>query len=313
MLLCVLNRKSCAGSVARRLPRLQAVMDELGINRTMLDLTAPDYFQSLCEALRTTAADAVLGIGGDGTHYSTINDLMRVQSDSPELALPPYAVCPFGTGNDVAKSLGLQPGRRHYRRILQTAIAGPTKALDLGRFEDQCFVDMMSFGMDAHILAVRDRGVKQALARRRRLVHGYLIYAWAACRGFLQHPRWQCRVTVDGKQLYAGRVTNILINNCPIHAGEFELTPGSTMDDGALDVVVSPGLLRYAWRYVRGYRFNPGFVRPRPGRFQARGTTIEIEADTPIPIQVDGESGGDRTRAAVTVKPQAVRFRIPVD
>jgi diacylglycerol kinase (ATP) len=313
--LCVLNYKSRGGQVRRRLPELEAEMNRLGLTYQMLDLVQPDHFTRLREAvLATPGPDVVMGIGGDGTHHSVVNNMMQIKSDQPELQLPSYAVCPFGTGNDIAKSLGIRVGRRHYAEVIETAAAGAIRPFDLGFVGGTYFLDMVSLGLDAKVLEYRDRFVTALLKKPglNRFLHGYLIYGYAAVRAMVRYPNWDCEVEVDGKSHFKGKAAGILVNNCPVHAGEFELTPGSRPDDGKLDLIVIPGQLSYIWRFLRCYRFNPNFLRPNPNHpLQAKAERIVIRGRNPIPMQVDGEYRESVTELELTVKPGAIRMRVP--
>ncbi len=297
-----------------RFPALAKAMKRLDIAWELLDLTAPGFEEALAERLaRQPAPDAILGIGGDGTHFSMVNSLKRLQKRQPETALPPYAICPFGTGNDIAKSLGIKPGRWQYPKIMRTAVAGEDRRLDLGTFEDQYFVDMVSLGLDARILGYRDKltnGV-QRLPLVKRLIHGYTVYAVATLYGFLTNRRWHCEISVDGKPWFEGKICGALINNCPIHAGEFELTPGARPDDGKLDLLVIPGLIRYAAHYLRGWRYQPGFIRRYAGPRLTQARHIHIKTQSPIPVQRDGEFYEPRTELVIGIEPGAITFKTP--
>lgn len=256
----------------------------------------------------------VLGIGGDGTHMAVINALKHYQNAHPEYPLPPYAAAAFGTGNDLAKSLGLPIGTRRLPDILSLVAHGQARPFDLGRWGDAYFADALCLGLDAEILARRDR-MTAWLRRRPTLnagIHGYLVYALAGALALARHRHWQARLEIDGATWYEGPLANLVLNNVRVHAALFDVTPAARWDDGRLDAALFASRRRYLADYPRSLWFGPAIWNPggagQPRRCQGR--LFRIETDRPIPVQLDGEVFPPAARFEVEVCPQALRLRL---
>lgn len=320
--ICILNRRSRDGRTLLQWPAVEALFAKGGATVTLLDLTAPTLVNDLTTALQAGEPPlAVVGVGGDGTQMGVLNALHRVPGVGGMArmsGLPPFAVCPFGTGNDIAKSLGLGVGPEHLARTVNTALTGDVRPWDLGQWRDHVFADALCVGMDGEILRRREALVATMQRRPRwnSLLRGYPIYVIAACEAALAWPRWQASIEVDGALWYEGALHSLTLNNCRIHAGEFDLTPAARTDDGCLDAVLMPHLPMYLYRYGTGWRHWPdGFKTAsplswlRPQRVQGRSFRIRLAEAAPI--QVDGEYFSPATEIDVEVLPGAIGVRTP--
>ena len=91
---------------------------------------------------------------------------MNFRGKNPAAAIPPYAIIPFGTGNNIAKSFGFDPGFGNLNTCIEsavdTAVNGGEHQVDLGKVNGQWFLDAFTVGIDAHILSGRNRDRAQA-------------------------------------------------------------------------------------------------------------------------------------------------------
>jgi diacylglycerol kinase (ATP) len=113
---------------------------------------------------------AFVAVGGDGTFS------LQVNLTSPGM---PLALLPAGTGNVLAKSLGLP---RSPRRLAEAILAGKKAQLDAGEANGKIFVNMISLGFDALVVA------KVHEARTRNVKAGHIGY-WNYFRPIVQSCR----------------------------------------------------------------------------------------------------------------------------
>ena len=98
-----------------------------------------------CEiAQAATGVDTILVLGGDGIVHEAVNGLMgRAEDDRPTLG-----VIPVGSGNDLARTL-------HIPDDITTAcdalLAADVQLSDVGRVNNEYFIETLSFGLDAAI------------------------------------------------------------------------------------------------------------------------------------------------------------------
>ena len=250
------------------------------------------------EAVRA-GVDVVVAIGGDGTVAALAHELAGT-----DVAL---AIVPAGTGNVVARNLGIPRAPIEAARLIAARCPSadrPRPALHGGRGQ-RTFLVASGVGFDAHVMARTPSALK-----RRWGQPAYFMTAVALAGEIRNVPM---TITVDGvsRDLEAAEV---LIANMgepmPGIRPQREIRP----DDGQLDLVVVQasgpieGLLA-AWEAFR----YPG-PEDRPGGRVLRIRAIEarLEAPTPLPVEADGDPAG-RTPITVSVMPAALSVCVPDD
>jgi len=308
--ICVRNPLANDGTGNRLQERLLAVLHDAGYDCRVVAIDRAGTWEvDLQRALHDAPeALAVVGVGGDGTHNAIINALKRLNGD-PRHLLPPYLPAGGGTGNDLVKALGVPDRLWEPSRFAGILREGRQRPFDLGLWGERYFADAFCLGFDASTLATRD-----LLNRRWRgrlmglLFRGYRLYALAAAKVVLAQAPWECEIRVDGASWYRGPMTSIVINNTPIHGGEFTVTPGAADDDGVLDCAVFGSRASYALGYLRSLRFLPT-APPRRRRVQGREFTLHVSP--PSLVQVDGELFDAVSTATIRVVPGALQVRLP--
>ena len=232
--------------------------------------------------------DLVAVVGGDGTLSEVLRGLPR--------ASLPVGLLPCGTGNVLASGLRLptDPGR-----AAEAFLAGGIQELDVARVGTRLSHLVVGIGFDA-------RAVREVEARRRGPITK-VVYVGALLRAFRHHRPVPLRVWLDGaaQPETAGMVW---VANTPKYAGVLRVARDTRLDDGQWEVYLFPSgrlgeLLRAA---VRGlFAALPG----GPIRMR-RARAVRIEADEPVPYQVDGDSGGF-TPVVVELLPERYRLLVP--
>jgi len=182
--LCVLNPAAGNGLGRARWPKVAALMEDFNLSYEVLmteDCPMADAVLHHLQAKDIDNYDVICGIGGDGTHSQLINALMRFRAQYPEKVLPPYALIPLGTGNDIAKSFGLAAPENLFASDLRRAVAairyGANYWLDIGRMGGLCFVNALTIGLDSRILAEHNRYKEEIIKYPllRRLIMGNVL------------------------------------------------------------------------------------------------------------------------------------------
>ncbi len=317
-LLCILNPASRNGEVVRQWPLFAGICNEAGLTPELVEFSAGDLAGEVLRLLRGRDYLAILGLGGDGTHRSVINALMTIRRDHADVSLPPYLPVPFGTGNDVAKSLGLGVLRRDPGKVPALVREGGTVKLDLGRLAHGYFADAISVGLDARVLDRRDRLTASLPPLLRTAVHGYLPYALAGLASALSYRPGQCDIRLDGEHFYCGPFANLLLNNTRVYGGVFDPTPEARHDDGRLDLLLLANRPACLAQALFSCRCQPTFLRRLPARLApasirtASFTRCQIALEPPAPLQLDGEYLGVTHELCVDVEPAAIAVSVPL-
>ena len=266
----------------------------------------------LAEHLGRTHPAVVVAAGGDGTVHLVVEALMRLDA----ARRPALAILPLGTANNVARSLGLAAvragGTAALARALAAATDGRARPLDLGHAADRHLVGSLALGMDADILALRNRAcARWGLGRG---AGGYPLYLWSCAVNVLARRHGApARLALDGAWETC-RPYNILVTNTALYAGEFRFDTGDHSADGRLDCHVFADARDYVRRFVRAWRRQVahergGAITPAPELRRIREARVELAA--PVAVQIDGEEVPPVEALTVRVLPGALTVRVP--
>jgi YegS/Rv2252/BmrU family lipid kinase len=242
--------------------------------------------------------DMAIAAGGDGTLGQVATGLAG--SDCV------LGVLPVGTGNVWAHMLGLPQWSPLSRTTLLDAarvlVEGEVHPIDLGRTRDRHFVLWAGIGFDAQIA----QGVEPHREIRRNL--GNLTYGVALIALGLGLRGTRATVVIDGRVMRQ-RVLMVLVANAQLYGPTLRLAPQAQLDDGILDVYVFKGdNLLDALRHIVSVLSGRHHGDPKVEALRAR--RVEVRADNPLPVHLDGEPTG-HTPIAITIVPRALRVIVP--
>jgi diacylglycerol kinase (ATP) len=262
------------------------------------------------EALAEEPA-VVIVAGGDGT--------VRMVAEVFQGSGTPLALLPAGTGNLLARNLGLPLG--DVDASVRAAFSGVSRPVDVGVAELEneagnrsslAFLVMAGIGLDAQMAADTS-----ALAKRHL---GWLAYVNPIARSILANRSIQLRYRVDGGRVRSARAHTIIVGNCGTLTGSLLLLPAAKVDDGVLDVVMLRPKGRFGWARIGTRLAVQGVAhRSRFGRAMlvlapdlqalayAQGWGFEVRFEVPHRMQLDGDSFGTIVAARITVRPAALR------
>lgn len=247
------------------------------------------------EAL-AASVDLIVAAGGDGT--------IRAVCETAARSGTAIGILPHGTGNLLARNLDIPV---NVRDAMDVVFGGQDRAIDLASFspdsgEDTSFLVMAGLGMDAMIMT----GVNEDLKKR----IGYLAYFVSGAKA-LTFPRVKVSITVDDGEPARFKARTVVVGNVGFLQGGIPLLPDAEIDDGLLDVVIIAPKRFLGWLSIvvrvitRGKRNNDRLTR-------LRGKKIHIEAEKPVPMQLDGDPAGEGQTITAQVHPGIVLVRVPL-
>lgn len=238
---------------------------------------------------------AVVAAGGDGTISELAN---RTSSGTP------LTVLPLGTENLLAKYFGLI---RTPDKAARTIAEGATVQLDAAKAGGRIFLLMAGVGFDADVvrrLHESRRGNIRHLSYFKPIVRSIRSYAYPELRLY-------CRTScADGaEQLIRARWA--FVTNLPRYAARLRIAPHALGTDGLLDVCsFRRGSLWHGLRYL--LCVVAGRHACLADCATGRVTHVRIEADEPVPYQLDGDPGGVLP-VEIEVLPRHLTFVVPVE
>jgi YegS/Rv2252/BmrU family lipid kinase len=234
--------------------------------------------------------------GGDGSVHTAVGRLLDRGELDPGT---PVGLLPLGTGNDLARTLGVPLDPYEAARAL---LVGRPRRLDLVvDDEGGVVVNAAHVGVGAEA-AQKAGALKDRLGRVAYPVGGLLAGAGAT--------GWRLRVEVDGEPLPTdGEALMVGVANGRTIGGGAELAPDARPDDGLLDVVVATSAGPLA-RLGFGVALREGEHVERDDVLTVRGAMVRVAGD-PFPLNSDGELSGPYTDRTWTVRPGAWAMVVP--
>lgn len=249
--------------------------------------TEPDIKKQL-KAI-TEGYETVVAAGGDGTISGIIHTLITLERK------PKIGVIPIGTGNDLARSLGLL-AMKDLETLVRVILKGKTAKVDVLTVNNHYVcVNYMGLGNDARILSdfenIRRNPANRYLFKGSM---GKAVYAFAAIR-CLTHkiPRgaelsFVTRHKEQQKRVLDTRVRGILISNIKSYGGGTIPSSRSRTDDGLFEVTVVRNMKEWAMLHLARVFKKPVNIMC-PGMLQFQAAQADISLPAPAFCQVDGE------------------------
>ena len=247
-------------------------------------------------------ARVLVVVGGDGTVHEVVHGLLSAgKADGVELA-----VLPRGTGKDFVRSLRI-PGALD--RALAVARDGTVRTVDAGR---AWYTAWDGTRAEAYFANFAGAGISGAIASRANVTSkaagGRLSFLWATVAVFARWKSVRVTVEVDGERR-EGQMFEVLAMNGDYTGGGMWVTPDAEPDDGRFDVLLIGDVTKVD--FVRTFpKIYRGKHLSHPKIELLHGTTVQVDAEIPLPIVVDGEQPGT-TPVRVELVPRALRVRVP--
>jgi YegS/Rv2252/BmrU family lipid kinase len=246
-------------------------------------------------------AERVVAVGGDGTLNEVANGVLALPGERPELA-----VIPFGTGMDFARSHGIP---RKLEAAIDVARDGRTATIDAGRVS---FKAWDGSDAEAYFANIASAGMSGAVARQAnqtsKALGGRISFFAALVRVFARWQNTQLEVDAGGERR-SGKMTNLIVANGRYQGGGMLMAPEALPDDGLFDVLVIGDITKrdFVLNVAKIYR---GTHLSHPKIELLRSASVSVDAEVPVPIELDGEQPGT-TPARFEVVPAALRLRVP--
>ncbi len=291
--LIVINPTAGGGRAGRLIPWIRERL-ELRPDVEVRETIRRGDAEEMAAGARAAGHDRVVAVGGDGTVQEVVNGLLaHGAAGAPELG-----IVPVGTGNDLARSLGLptDPGE-----AWTMAIGSSTRDLDVGHAtngdgRERWFASAGGIGFDAQVATAMATRAGWQAGRA-----GYLLTTLSELRRFENR---HIRLTIDGLEINRS-VLFVAFANGEYYGGGMRIAPGATTDDGLLNVCVVGDIsrmtaLRQMPNLYRGTHVHHAAVSTHVG------AELAIEGDAATHAHLDGEPFG-AIPLQVRIAPHALR------
>jgi diacylglycerol kinase (ATP) len=299
----VVNPSAGAGRGTSKGARAVKALRALGYE--VADLSARDLAGATASARQgvVDGIDALVVVGGDGMANLGANIVAATNL--------PLGIVPEGTGNDVARSLGL-PVRHAAAAVeaIDRALREGPRVIDAVKVTDAVhesmtlwFAGVLTAGFDAAV---------NARANAMSWPSGSGRYVRALLAELGRFAPYAYRVTVDG-EVWESEGTLVSVANGRAIGGGMLIAPDAELDDGLLDVILAGPLTRGGLLKVFPKVYS-GRHTTHPALTVRRGRVVVIEPAAAGPPPPDAYADGELIGALplrCEVVPGALRVLAP--
>jgi YegS/Rv2252/BmrU family lipid kinase len=271
--LLLVNPEAGHGRARKAAGSLPGVANDMGWEVEQRETRESGHEVEIAAEASRAGWPAVIAVGGDGTVHGAVNGLLSEGATETVLAH-----VPVGTGNDLAKTVGLDKRKapeQNLRRILE----GEVRNFDVGRALDEYFINSVGVGFAAE--------TAKNLAKFKKL-GGFASYVVAVYQTFFTYkaPELAVRTSAYSER---GQILMVEVTLGKTTGGGFTVSPSADPCDGLLDVclireVGTLTFLRYVPKVIRGTHVG----LPPVEVFQAERVEVESYAGPSI-VHLDGE------------------------
>lgn len=280
--------------------QIATLLNEAGISFKNVFTEHPNHAVKLTRKYINAGYRNIIVVGGDGTLNEVVNGIFTQNKyNTTDITL---AMIPVGTGNDWGRSFNIPSA---YHEAIAVITRGNNKLQDAGRVHYQVdglqkqrhFINMAGLGFDA-MVAKRTNRVKQEGKS------GPFSYIISLFSSLINYNDKKVLVKMDDAQLNAD-VFTMSVAICRFNGGGMMQAPNAIPDDGLFDVTVITRLSRLLVIRSVNKLYDGSFVKmPQVKTF--RSQKVEIQSDSPLYLETDGESLG-HTPMMFEIIPLAIR------
>lgn len=217
--------------------------------------------------------DVVISAGGDGTINEVVNGLAE-QEYRPKLG-----IIPTGTTNDFARALHLP---RDIDAAVDVITAGDTIPIDIGRMNDQYFINIAGGGKLTELT--------YEVPTKMKTVLGQLAYYLKGVEMLPSIRSTDISIEYDGK-LFEGEIMLFLVALTNSVGGFEKLAPDASINDGLFSLLILKKtnlaeFIRVATLALRGEHVDD------PNVIYSKANHIKVKSKDKVQLNLDGEYGG---------------------
>ena len=274
---------------------VESAVTERGVDIALwLETTEDDAGVTMAQRAVKDAVDLVVVAGGDGTVRIVCAELAGTDI--------PVAVLPAGTGNLLARNLGISLDMDD---ALAEVLDGTERRIDSVLIEgDELttdrFVVMAGLGLDAAIIADAPDDLKKRV--------GWAAYVVSTIKN-LNHPSVRVEITVDDQPPVRRRARTVVIGNVGTLQANIPLLPDAVPDDGLIDAVVLSPRRVTQWPRLALSLVVKSMREQHVHRFTGR--RIQVTAAKTVRRELDGDTIADGRSLSASVDPSALVVRVP--
>lgn len=235
--------------------------------------------------------ELIIAVGGDGTINEVINGIAG-HSFRPKLG-----IIPAGTTNDFARALDIP---RDIKKATDLIVAGHSAALDIGKVNDQYFMNIAGGGKLTELSYEVPSKLKTVLGQLAYYIKGIEMLP------FLKPTK--TRIEYDGTVIDE-EIMLFLVANTNSVGGFEKFAPDAQFDDGYFDLLILKkanlaDFIRIGTLALRGAHLDDKNIIFTQAKY------VKVTPEEDMQLNIDGEFGGMLPGEFVNLK-QHIEFLVP--
>lgn len=240
--------------------------------------------------------DRLVVSGGDGTLNEAVKGLMTFDKS----IRVPLGYIPSGTTNDFASTLNIP---KNMLDAAHTAVNGSEFKCDTGSFCGKTFNYVAAFGAFTDVSYDTPQGTKNTF--------GSMAYIFEGIKRLSSLPSYDVKITYDGGKLEERVFLCIVMNSTSI-AGihNANMLSNVSLNDGLFEMLV----FKQPTNILEIQNVFAGLMKGEAccdGYSVIKSPHFEFECQENIKWTLDGEYGGDPSKAVIDVIPSAMTYIVP--
>lgn len=266
-ILLIVNPISGTSDKKELIPKMEQKLREIGYDVDTRLTTGPGDATIFAREAVTDGYDAVAACGGDGTVNETASALCGT--------CMPMAILPSGSGNGLARHIGLAP---HELGAIDIIKDENITACDYGTVNGEKFFCTFGLGFDG---AVAKRFAEAS-------TRGLFTYLKEGLEEFTGYEPISYRITIDGSTLLERKAFVIACCNASQYGNNAFIAPNASITDGLLDVIILNDA-SHIQLLMMGLDMLTGMLPHNRQIEIIRARMVDIEAEEPASAHIDGE------------------------
>jgi diacylglycerol kinase (ATP) len=256
-----------------------------GITYELFGLTNPVDKAHLSEKLRTSQANKIIAVGGDGT--------IKLLAGHLKGSSIPLGIVPAGSANGLARELGISVDPSS---AFETIITGEPKAIHLLNINNELCIHLSDIGFNAFVIKkFEDENTR-----------GMIGYAKAAWKVLWQHAKMEVKLLIDD-QIITREAAMVVIANATMYGNGVSINPFGSLYDRLFEVVV---IRKVSFTEILKMRFTKKkFNRKKTEMYQVN--SVSIKSTNRVHFQVDGEYLGKINSIEASLFPASLQVIVP--
>lgn len=310
----VINPAGASGRTNECWTVVKKEMDTLGIEYAVhLSSLAHGIKDIMRELTSSQERVNIILIGGDGSMNLAVNGIVNFQNTY-------LGLIPCGSGNDLAKSLGIHGSaidclhrilNDHTGRNLDVGVLTYHNRYDANgnKISDEDYTRRYNIssgiGYDAAICVQVQKSPWKKILNALHI--GRLIYLFVGAHLIFLHDHFKTTIQIDNESYTYKKLLFIATMNEAYEGGGFNFCPAADPCDGKLDICVADGLGR-----IDFFRIFPYAMKGTHDRFSGihlkSGKVIHIQTEKPVWVHTDGEIEYQTSSVSYEVMPEKMHF-----